>query len=195
MTGMLIKGAKLAATLGMTALLAGCTMGSMFGGGDDQRFADVYARQRMDLGYGPLRILAELQQRGVHFTPECLDEVSEEDWCQRAVRLRAKRYGLGRLDDDLPETPETTQENDTEPSVPYTENLPKFRVVDGLSPEEKIPCRDGLYFTEKAYFPRNRRWEIRRLTNLMRLCPRKTSNIRRQAHENGFNHRCIHRNW
>lgn len=57
----------------------------------------------MDLGYGPLRILAELQQRGVHLTPECLDEVSEEDWCQRAVRLRAKRYGLGRLDDDLPE--------------------------------------------------------------------------------------------
>ncbi|WP_138436159.1 regulatory protein RecX [Marinobacter shengliensis] len=70
---------------------------------NDQRFADVYARQRMDLGYGPLRILAELQQRGVHLTPECLDEASEEDWCQRAVRLRAKRYGLGRLDDDLPE--------------------------------------------------------------------------------------------
>jgi hypothetical protein len=43
MTGMLIKGAKLVATLGMTALLAGCTMGSMFGGGDDQRFADVSA--------------------------------------------------------------------------------------------------------------------------------------------------------
>ena len=33
---------------------------------DDNRFADVYARQRMDLGYGPLRILGELQQRGVH---------------------------------------------------------------------------------------------------------------------------------
>lgn len=43
MTGMLIKGAKLVAMLGMTALLAGCTMGSMFGGGDDQRFADVSA--------------------------------------------------------------------------------------------------------------------------------------------------------
>lgn len=38
---------------------------------DDDRFADVYARQRMDIGYGPLRILGELQQRGVHRTPEC----------------------------------------------------------------------------------------------------------------------------
>jgi regulatory protein len=70
---------------------------------DDNRFADVYARQRMDLGYGPLRILAELQQRGVHQSPECLDGATEDDWCRRAVRLRAKRYGLGRLDDDLPE--------------------------------------------------------------------------------------------
>jgi len=70
---------------------------------DDNRFADVYARQRMDVGYGPLRILAELQQRGVHRSPECLDETTEEDWCLRAIRLRAKRFGLGRLNDDLPE--------------------------------------------------------------------------------------------
>ena len=46
---------------------------------DDDRFADVYARQRMDLGYGPLRILGELQQRGVHKTPECVAEMAEEN--------------------------------------------------------------------------------------------------------------------
>lgn len=70
---------------------------------DDDRFADVYARQRMDIGYGPLRILGELQQRGVHRTPECLDEMTEEDWCRRAVLLREKRFGLEDLQNDWDE--------------------------------------------------------------------------------------------
>ncbi|AOY88164.1 recombinase RecX [Marinobacter salinus] len=70
---------------------------------DDERFADVYARQRMDLGYGPMRILGELQQRGVHHAPDCLDKMSEEDWCRRAVELREKRYGLLDLSEDWDE--------------------------------------------------------------------------------------------
>ncbi|MCP4060687.1 MAG: regulatory protein RecX, partial [Pseudoalteromonas sp.] len=70
---------------------------------DDDRFADVYARQRMDLGYGPLRILGELQQRGVHKTPECVAEMAEEDWCQRAIGIRDKRFGLADLSDDWDE--------------------------------------------------------------------------------------------
>lgn len=70
---------------------------------DDNRFADVYARQRMDLGYGPLRILGELQQRGVHREPECLTEMSDEDWCRQAVTLREKRFGLSDLDNDWDE--------------------------------------------------------------------------------------------
>ncbi|MDY6841784.1 MAG: regulatory protein RecX [Pseudomonadota bacterium] len=70
---------------------------------DDDRFADVYARQRMDLGYGPLRILGELQQRGVHKTPECVDEMTEEDWCQRAIGIRDKRFGLTDLSEDWDE--------------------------------------------------------------------------------------------
>ncbi|MCK2149909.1 regulatory protein RecX [Marinobacter alexandrii] len=70
---------------------------------DDDRFADVYARQRMDIGYGPLRILGELQQRGVHRTPQCLEDMTEEDWCRRAVLLREKRFGLVDLDDDWDE--------------------------------------------------------------------------------------------
>lgn len=69
----------------------------------DDRFADVYARQRMEIGYGPLRIVGELQQRGVHRSPECVEEMTEEDWCQRAVLLREKRFGLADLKDDWDE--------------------------------------------------------------------------------------------
>ena len=52
---------------------------------DDDRFAEIYSRQRIEAGYGPLRILAELQQRGVNQAPECLSSVAEEEWCRRAV--------------------------------------------------------------------------------------------------------------
>ncbi|MBZ2168218.1 regulatory protein RecX [Marinobacter sp. F4216] len=70
---------------------------------DDSRFADVYARQRMDLGYGPLRILSELQQRGVNVAPDCLQEVTEQGWRERAVALRERRYGLADLQKDWDE--------------------------------------------------------------------------------------------
>ncbi|EON90764.1 regulatory protein RecX-like protein [Marinobacter lipolyticus SM19] len=70
---------------------------------DDDRFADVYARQRMDLGYGPLRIQAELQQRGVHRTPDCVDERDDNDWSEMAIRLRVKRFGGTNIHDDWEE--------------------------------------------------------------------------------------------
>jgi regulatory protein len=70
---------------------------------DDQRFAEVFTRQRMDMSYGPVRILAELQQRGVHQSPECLNEVSEEYWSELAARLRERRFGLAPVNDDLAE--------------------------------------------------------------------------------------------
>ena len=73
------------------------------GGLDDYRFADVYARQRMDMGYGPMKILAELQQRGISHSPECLNETTDEQWQAAAIRLRERRFGLHRLDDDLKE--------------------------------------------------------------------------------------------
>lgn len=69
----------------------------------DERFADVYARQRMDLGYGALRILAELQQRGIHTTPECVREVTDAEWVERAVLLREKRFGLGDISENWEE--------------------------------------------------------------------------------------------
>lgn len=61
---------------------------------DDARFADVYARQRMDIGYGPLRIESELQQRGVFQRPECMMEVSDQQWADRAIGARRRRFGL-----------------------------------------------------------------------------------------------------
>ncbi len=70
---------------------------------DDQRFAEVFTRQRMDMGYGPVRIMAELQQRGVHQSPDCLNEVSDEHWCQMATKLRERRFGLAPVNDDFPE--------------------------------------------------------------------------------------------
>ena len=68
---------------------------------DDARFADVFARQRMDMGYGPVRIQAELQQRGIGQKPAALEEVTEEEWCAQAVKAREKRFGLQPVDDDL----------------------------------------------------------------------------------------------
>lgn len=64
---------------------------------NDDRFSDVYSRQRIDLGYGPLKVLAELQQRGIHQTPACLDELTDTDWIRNALLLRDKRFGLSDL--------------------------------------------------------------------------------------------------
>lgn len=69
----------------------------------DERFAEVFVRQRMDAGYGPMKILADLQQRGVHQTPAELSAVSEQQWVVSAVRLRERRFGLADLSDDWPE--------------------------------------------------------------------------------------------
>ena len=59
---------------------------------DDLRFAEVYARQRREVGYGPIRIRAELEQRGVTQVPETLSGVSEAEWQDAAARQR-RRFG------------------------------------------------------------------------------------------------------
>ncbi|PSF14395.1 recombinase RecX [Marinobacter fuscus] len=59
----------------------------------DERFADVFARQKMDQGYGPLKIEADLQQKGVCRMPECLQSIPEEVWVERAAEARIKRFG------------------------------------------------------------------------------------------------------
>ena len=60
---------------------------------DDSRFAEVYARQRREAGYGPVRIRAELEQRGVTEAPEALSSVAEHEWQEAATRQRFRRFG------------------------------------------------------------------------------------------------------
>jgi len=60
----------------------------------DQRFAEVYARGRFERGYGPLRIRAELRERGVSndLTQQMLAGLSRF-WVESASRQRSKRFG------------------------------------------------------------------------------------------------------
>lgn len=69
----------------------------------DERFAEAYARQRIEAGYGLLRITGELSQRGVSEAAETLQAMSSQDWCDQAVRLRRRRFGLLNLRGQLEE--------------------------------------------------------------------------------------------
>jgi regulatory protein len=66
----------------------------------DERFAEVYGRQRRALGYGPARIRSELQQRGVRLWPDCLSCMTEANWVALAVKARQKKFGLTYIGDD-----------------------------------------------------------------------------------------------
>ena len=59
----------------------------------DARFAESFTRQRIETGYGPLRIRAELQQRGVAGDSEALTAMAEDDWISMAAEQRARRFG------------------------------------------------------------------------------------------------------
>ncbi len=69
----------------------------------NERFADVFARQRFDLGYGPLKILAELQQRGIQRPPEWFSLMTDQQWIASAIRVRDRRFGLTDIRDDWDE--------------------------------------------------------------------------------------------
>ena len=60
----------------------------------DDRFAEAYVASRRERGYGPLRIEAELRERGIgdETIAAYLDE-SERDWLDRARAVREKRFG------------------------------------------------------------------------------------------------------
>ncbi|HQU14687.1 MAG: hypothetical protein B7Z66_04365 [Chromatiales bacterium 21-64-14] len=60
----------------------------------DARYAEVYAESRATRGYGPVRIAAELRERGV--APELIARCVEPDgaqWAARARDARCKRFG------------------------------------------------------------------------------------------------------
>ncbi|TXL21869.1 RecX family transcriptional regulator [Methylococcaceae bacterium HT2] len=60
----------------------------------DARFAESYARSRVHKGFGPLRIQAELQQRGVR---HCPFDMAVEDiagsWQELLEQVYIKKYG------------------------------------------------------------------------------------------------------
>ena len=60
----------------------------------DARFADSFVRVRSERGQGPLRIRAELRERGVEETlaDELLTETADF-WIERARSARRKRFG------------------------------------------------------------------------------------------------------
>lgn len=66
----------------------------------DERFAEVFMRQRVDAGYGPLKVLADLQHRGIRQAPPELAAITEAQWVDMATRLREKRFGLADLSED-----------------------------------------------------------------------------------------------
>lgn len=59
----------------------------------DARFAESFTRQRIEAGYGPLRIRAELRQRGVDGESEALTALAEDDWVSMAAAQRERRFG------------------------------------------------------------------------------------------------------
>jgi regulatory protein len=60
----------------------------------DERFAEQYARSRSERGYGPLRIRAELRERGIDDGGIALAlEALDADWQQQARAARERRFG------------------------------------------------------------------------------------------------------
>ncbi len=60
----------------------------------DERYAESYARSRAERGFGPLRIRAELQERGIDGNGiESALAALEQDWSEQARTAREKRFG------------------------------------------------------------------------------------------------------
>lgn len=68
----------------------------------NERFAESYARSRVHKGFGPLRIQAELQQRGAG---DCYFEMAVEDiagsWQTLLEQVYNKKYGVEKALDRL----------------------------------------------------------------------------------------------
>ena len=60
----------------------------------DRRFAESFARARIGRGYGPLRIRAELAERGIDTAlAEAALEAEAPDWRRLAREVRLRRFG------------------------------------------------------------------------------------------------------
>jgi len=63
----------------------------------DVRFAEAFVRSRINQGKGPLRIRADLREKGVNdgVTEDGIREAAE-DWYALAVEVRLKKFGADR---------------------------------------------------------------------------------------------------
>ncbi len=60
----------------------------------DDRFVESYLHSRMERGFGPLRIRAELQERGIDEARIRLAlEAVEEQWKERLLRVARRKFG------------------------------------------------------------------------------------------------------
>jgi regulatory protein len=66
----------------------------------DERFVEMFVRSRISRGQGPLKIRAELRERGIAdgLIEAYLDD-SAESWGTRAEEARAKRFGKEKPND------------------------------------------------------------------------------------------------
>ena len=66
----------------------------------DERFTESFIRSRIERGQGPIRIAAELRERGVDdsLISDHLD-FSDPQWQQQVVEVRRKRFGATPPDD------------------------------------------------------------------------------------------------
>ena len=60
---------------------------------DDCRFAEAFVRVREMRGYGPVRIAAELRERGVHSSviSSCVNE-NDPKWHEQVARVAGRKY-------------------------------------------------------------------------------------------------------
>ena len=69
----------------------------------DVRFAQAFVRRGVDRGHGPIKIRAELRNRGV--AEDVIDDTltyPDDFWLCRARAVQAKRFGSGNSDADTP---------------------------------------------------------------------------------------------
>ncbi|BAW80762.1 RecX family transcriptional regulator [Candidatus Nitrosoglobus terrae] len=59
----------------------------------DQRFTEIYICSRVDRGFGPYRIMAELKERGISKDLITYYLEREEQWGRQVVEARNKRFG------------------------------------------------------------------------------------------------------
>ena len=67
---------------------------------NDERYAELYAEQRMNHGYGPLSIRSKLSERGIdsHLVQRALQSL-QVDWSEQAEFAIAKRFSPHDISD------------------------------------------------------------------------------------------------